>query len=260
MFFSNIKIIKEPVSRHKVIFQCDEYYYENYAKYNLISCNETKQDVHIHFINPSNDFLKSVLDLNLGIDLSVSIEYLDTTINMFKLKSYYFVSRYFIADLLFELDFIESAYITDADIIFNEQIILPVDVSLGVLHYPEHNNLWKQTGANILFVKKERQQFLKNLINDYLDRLNNTDFNQINTNMDKITRSNLYGLDQVCMSYVLQYEKDFYNLRTIPKLLGKFDSFKIWTLTGGNQKSREDIKEKLKLRFDYFLGDSNGQT
>lgn len=250
MFFNNVKIIKNPISKNKVVFQCDEYYYENYAKYNLLSCNRIQQDVHIHFINPSNVFLEKILNLNLNIDLSVSIEYLDTSINFYKLKSYYFVSRYFIVDLLFDLKFIDSAYVTDADIVFNEKIEIPKDVTLGVLHYPMYDNLWKQTGANILFLKKERQKFLKNIIKEYLHRLDSTDFDQIKESMDKITKSNLYALDQVCMSYVLKYEKDFFNLTNIPNLIGKFDNFKIWTLTGGNQKNREDIKEKLRLKFN----------
>jgi len=248
--FKDVKVLVPPNTKHRVVFQCDEYYYDNFAIYNLLSCNNIDQDVHIHFINPSKNFLDKVLNLNLKINLSISTEILDTDINFYKLKSYYFVSRYFVANMLFDLNLLDSAYITDADIVFNEKIIIPDTVSLGVLYYPQHNNLWKQTGANFLFVKKERQQFLKNLIADYFDRLSKTDFNAINDNMDKITRSNIYALDQVCMSHVLQKENDFFNLISIPNLIGKFDSYKIWTLTGGKQKNREDIREKLRSKFN----------
>ena len=44
-------------------------------------------------------------------------------------------------------------------------------------------------------------------------------------------------------------EKDFLNLNSIDNFIGKDDSYKIWSLTGGHQKTRYDIKEKLKLRF-----------
>lgn len=250
MFFKNISIVKSPQSRNKVIFQCDEQFFNNWGIYNLLSCNDVGQDVHIHFINPSTKFLSTVEEIKLDIELSISKEILNTDINYFKLKSYYFVSRYFISNMLFDLGLIDTAAITDADIVFNEKIYIPNLVTLGVLHYPQHDNLWKQTGANYLFVTKERVNFLKNIITEYNRRLLITDFESINIDMDKIFRSNLYALDQVCMSHVLKNEKEFFNLTNIDNFITKNNTGKIWTLTGGRQKQRDDIQQKLKNRFN----------
>tara|TARA_R110002153_G_scaffold194628_1_gene348015 strand:+ start:116 stop:871 length:756 start_codon:yes stop_codon:yes gene_type:complete len=249
MFFKNIKIIKYTQARNKVLFQCDEEFFNNWGIYNLLSCNEIGYDVHLHLINPSEPFLTKILNINLDIELSISTETLDTNINFYKLKSYYFVSRYYISSLLFDLDLVDKLYITDADIIFNEKLNMPADTTLGILYYPLANNLWKQTGANILFVTKQRNDYLKKVLADYEIRLMSTDFDAITVTLDKITKANAYALDQVCMSHVLKNEKDFLNLNSIDNFIGKDDSYKIWSLTGGHQKARDDIKEKLKLRF-----------
>ena len=236
MFFQNIEIVKQPKSKEKVLFQCDEHYFKNYGFYNLLSCEQVKQDVHIHFINISDIFLDKILKLNLSIDLSISSEILNTDINFYKLKSYYFTSRYFIADYLFDSNLLDSAYITDADIIFNEKISIQ-NSKLGVLYYPAYeNNLWKQTGANFLFVSKDRKDFVKKIIKEYNKKISEINFEDINQDMPKYQRANMYALDQVCMSIAMQTEDlncpDFLNLTEIKKFIGNKDmTCKIWSLT-----------------------------
>ena len=166
MFFQDVELISRPKGREKVIFQCDENYFINYGIYNLFSCDNHGHDVHLHLINPSDSLLEQIKNLKLSIDLSISKEKLTTTnINFYKLKSYYFCSRYFISNLLFEQNLISKAYIVDADIIFNERINFDNSVELGILYYPHYDTLWKKTGANFLYVTDKRKNFIKNIVN-----------------------------------------------------------------------------------------------
>jgi hypothetical protein len=87
MFFQNVELISKPKTKEKVIFQCDENYFVNYGIYNLFSCNNHGHDVHLHLINPSELLIEQIKNLQLSIDLSISIEKLATTdINFYKLK------------------------------------------------------------------------------------------------------------------------------------------------------------------------------
>ena len=247
-FFNNVKIIKKPKSKSVVIFQCDEDFFNNYGIYNLASCEKNNLDVHIHFINPKEEFLDRIDKFNTCINFSYSVEEINTNINFYKLKSYYFCSRYFITDHLFNNNLIEDAFITDADIIFNDCISIPKETKLGILYYPHHNNLWKQTGANISYVHKEKHSFLKTVIEIYKQKLDNTDFDIISENMDKFERANLYALDQVCMSLALQQgfiDSKFLNLASLDKFIGKNKNTKIWSLTGGGQKGNPNLKKML---------------
>lgn len=245
--FSNVEIIKEPKSKDKVLFQCDKFYFENYGFYNLISCDNTGHDVHIHLINPDQELLNRIHDTKTTVDVSISTEMLDTTdINFYKLKSYYFCSRYFIANLLFEQKLIDRAYITDADVIFNEYIHINDGVDLGVLYYPNQPTLWKQTGANLLVITERRKDFLEDIIKNYKNKLSEIDFDSISESLEKITRANMYGLDQVCMSMIMQSEdvnaENFLNLLTVENLISKNPASKIWSLTGGSSKSNPNLK------------------
>jgi hypothetical protein len=91
-YFQNVEIIIPPKSKNKVVFQCDEYYFNGFGIYNLLSCDKHKHDVHLHLINPSELLLDNIKNLNLTIDLSISKESLELeNINFYKLKSYYSV-------------------------------------------------------------------------------------------------------------------------------------------------------------------------
>ena len=246
MFFQDVKLISKPQSKEKVIFQCDENYFINYGIYNLFSCDNHGHDVHLHLINPPELLLEQIKNLKLSIDLSISTEKLTTTdINFYKLKSYYFCSRYFISNLLFEQNLISKAYIVDADIIFNEKINFDNNVELGILYYPHYNTLWKQTGANFLYVTEKRKQFIKNIVNLYNEKIQYIPFEIINENMEKLQRSNMYGLDQVCMSELIAQEDNFFNLCSIENFLTKTQNSKIWSLTG-HWKKNLDIKNLLE--------------
>jgi len=253
-FFNNVSIIKKPVSKNVVVFQCDEEFFNNYGIYNLLSCEENNLDSHIHFINPSQSFLIKIDNIKTNINLSYSTEYINTNINFYKLKSYYFCSRYFITNYLFEHKLIESAFITDADIIFNKTVIMPDHIKLGILYYPKHNNLWKQTGANITYIHNDKKLFLERIIEIYNNKINHTNFELINDTMNKFEKANLYALDQVCMSIIIKnfIDDEFLNLASIKSFIGKNKSNDIWSLTGGGQKSNPAIKEMLQQRFSQY--------
>ena len=246
MLLVDIKFISKPKTKEKVVFQCDENYFINYGIYNLFSCDNHGHDVHIHLINPSDLLLEQIKNLRLSIDLSISIEELDTSnINFYKLKSYYFCSRYFICDYLFNNDLIDKAYITDADVIFNENISFDNTVTLGILYYPKYSSPWKQTGANFLYVTKERKSFVNKIVNLYQHHVEINDFESISNSMDKFVRADIYGLDQVCMSEIIKNETDFFNLATIENFVSKKQNSKIWSLTGP-WKKQPNIKSILE--------------
>ena len=246
MFFQDIKFISKPKTKEKVVFQCDENYFINYGIYNLFSCDNHGHDVHIHLINPSDLLLEQIKNLRLSIDLSISTEQLEiTNINFYKLKSYYFCSRYFISDLLFEKNLISKAYIVDADVIFNQRINFDNSIELGVLYYPHHDTPWKQTGANFLYVTEKRKNFLRNIVNLYNEKVQHISFELINENMEKLQRANMYGLDQVCMSELISQEHNFFNLCDLENFLSKNQSSKIWSLTGP-WKQNPNIKNLLE--------------
>jgi hypothetical protein len=245
-YFQKLKIIVPPKSRNKVIFACDGDYFNSYGIYNLLSCNNYNHDVHVHIINPTEKLLNKINELTLSIDLSISIEELDTSnINFYKLKSYYFCSRYFICDYLFNNDLIDTAYITDADVIFNENISFDNTVTLGILYYPKYESLWKQTGANFLYVTKERKSFVNKIVNLYQKYVETNDFETISDSMDKSVRADIYGLDQVCMSEIIKNETDFFNLATIENFVSKKQNSQIWSLTGPWKKN-PNIKSILE--------------
>jgi hypothetical protein len=245
-YFQQLKMIVPPKSRNKVIFACDGDYFNSYGIYNLLSCNNYNHDVHVHIINPTEKLLNKINELTLSIDLSISIEELDTSnINFYKLKSYYFCSRYFICDYLFNNDLIDTAYITDADVIFNENISFDNTVTLGILYYPKYESLWKQTGANFLYVTKERKSFVNKIVNLYQKYVETNDFETISDSMDKSVRADIYGLDQVCMSEIIKNETDFFNLATIENFVSKKQNSQIWSLTGPWKKN-PNIKSILE--------------
>jgi hypothetical protein len=253
MFFQNITFISKPKTKEKVIFQCDENYFVNYGIYNLFSCDNHGHDVHLHLINPSEMLIEQIKNLHLSIDLSISTEKLAITdINFYKLKSYYFCSRYFISNLLFEQNLISKAYIVDADVIFNEKINFDNSIELGILYYPQYDTLWKQTGANFLYVTDKRKNFIKNIVNLYNEKIQHIPFEIINENMEKLKRANMYGLDQVCMSELITQEHNFFNLCNIENFITKNQNSKIWSLTGPWKKN-PDIKKLLEKKVNRLF-------
>lgn len=245
MFFDNIKIIKSPKKQNKVVFACDNSYFRLYGFYNLISCNNHNHDVHVHIINPDDQILKILTEIELDVDLSVSTEYFDTTdINKYKLKSYYFCARYFITNYLFDNNLIETALIVDADVVFNDTILFPDEVNLGVLYYPDNKTLWKQSGGNVFYITDKRKDFLKKFISVYFERIENTNFDSINDNMNKLVRGDLTGLDQVCISILMKNESDFLYLNQLEKFIGKNLDYRVWSLTGGG-KTNPKVKSIL---------------
>lgn len=258
MFFKNVNFINFPKTKEKVLWACDPIYFENFGYYNLLSCNEVGHDVHIHLINPPEDLLDRILKINLSIDLSISYEHFDVNLNVYKLKSYYFCSRFFIAQQLFLNTLVEKLFITDADIIFNQKIIFPDNKFLGLGYFPDNNNLWKQSSAGLIIIAKQKKEFLDLVLNEYNKRLLQTNFDLISESMDKITKANLYGLDQVCMSYVLQtsdiIDDTFFNLEDEGySMSNKNLNLQIWALTGWPKQNLEEFKQIMFRRFGQIF-------
>jgi hypothetical protein len=244
LHYNNVEYLNTP-EQPTICFACDDVYFQKYGQYTLNSCIATDQAAHCHIINPSNNSLEIANKLK-NESVSFSIESLDTSnLHKYQLLSYYFCSRFFVANDLFKKFSVNSLWITDTDVWFNEKINQPANKKLCVDYKPDANNLWKQTTGNLIFVHRDKQQFLTQVINEYLQRYYSTNFKDILDNLDKITKSNLVGLDQVSMAVVIdkyyKNDQDFSTLSIIPKLKGKHkDGVKIWIPVG---KSKDCIRE-----------------
>lgn len=209
------------------------------------SCINTNQIVHCHIINPSEESLILANKIKNNL-VSISVEDLDIeNLNKYQILSYYFCSRFFIARDLFEKYNVSGLWITDTDVWFNEKLEIPVDKKLCVDYNPLADNLWKQTTGNIIFVHTDFQLFLTQVVDEYLARYKSTDFDKISDNLDKITKSNLVGLDQVSMAVVIdKYYKSspwFSTLSIFSSLKGKHkEGVKVWIPVG---KSKDCVRE-----------------
>lgn len=241
--FQDVKIIKDPANFNTVLFACDEDYFLNFGIFNILSCNKVKLNVHCHIINPGKKTFRQIEKINklILINFSYSYEYIEKKkLNFYQFKSYLFCARYFIADHIFSFFDTPALYITDADVIFKDNIIFDQLYDLGISYDPQKETLWKQSGGNFVFIRNTQKQFLNRFISEFKKRYLETDWKDF-SKYKKIDRANIVGLDQVCLSYVLKkfnYEKqkNFLNIgsETISKNLSS--KSKIWSLTGGNQK------------------------
>lgn len=243
--YNNVRYLNTP-KQPTICFACDDGYFQKYGQYTLRSCIDTKQIAHCHIINPSDASL-DIANILKEESLSFSVEQLDiSSFHKYQLLSYYFCSRFFVAKDLFENFNVESLWITDTDVWFNEKLDSPNNKKLCVDYNLNANNLWKQTTGSIIFVHRDKRQFLNQVIEEYLLRYNNTNFEDILDNADKITKSNLVGLDQVAMAVVIsnhyKNDQDFSSLSVIPNLKGKHKSgVKVWIPVG---KSKDCVREQ----------------
>lgn len=243
--FKDIRFIKPPSKETSICFSCDSIYFKRYGQYTLQSAIKTHQVAHCHIINPSSDVL-DIIDKFKEFNVSFSIENLEISkLHKYQLLSYYFCSRFFVAELLFNNFEIEYLWITDTDVLFDQYIGRPDDKKLCVDYDPNADNLWKKTTGNIIYVNSDKKHFLNLVINEYIKRYNQINFNLIADDADKLTRGNLIGLDQVSMSVVIENnflnDQEFSGLGIIPNLKGKTrGSVKVWTPVG---KSKDNFKE-----------------
>jgi len=244
--FKDVKFIGNPKNNTSICFSCDDIYFVKYGQFTLKTCIAIKQRAHCHIINPSAESKEIVNTFNDN-DISFSFEILETAnFNNYQILSYYFCSRFFIANELFNNFDVQKLWITDTDVWFNEPIDDPENKKLVVAYNPAATNLWKKSTGSIMFVHRDRSIFLKQVINEFQTRYNSTDFNKITPSLSKIARSNIYGLDQVSVSSVIEkfYLNDYYfspTLSIIPNLKGKHkEGVKVWIPLG---KSKDCVRE-----------------
>lgn len=258
MFFKNVDFDSYPKDKNISVFACDDIYFKKYGIYTLISLDKLLYNTHIHLINPTKESIETYkqLLLKLAGNHSFSAEYLDfSTVSEPEKKSYFFMSRYFLSQYLFSSFDIENMFIIDADLIFNHRIELKSNVNIAFNYRPERNTLWERSAAYLVYVTRNRKSFIDEIIEEYRTRHLETNFEEIPKLEKKIDRVNLAGLDQVCLTSVLERQdniEDFFNLRDIESLESKGEfSGKIWVLVGKNKRLLADDYLKLKYK-EYF--------
>lgn len=257
-FFKNSKFVSYPKNDEVVIFSCDDKYFKTYGFYTLISLDKVSYNTHIHVINPTQESISQYNSIvkKLINQHSISTELIDFfETSEPEVKSYYFMSRFFLANHIFENYACKSLFITDADLIFNERIDIPTSVGLAFNYRPERETLWEKSAAYLVYVTEKRKSFIVELLNEYKTRHSITDFSKIPFLDKKIDRLNLAGLDQVCLTCVLEKQcdkTDFLNLRTIESLESKGEfSGKIWVLVGKGKKIMPENYLRNKF-MEYF--------
>jgi hypothetical protein len=260
LFFKDIVMNISPKDEELVLFSCDDIYFQKYGIYNLLSCNDVYQHVHVHIINPSLDSLVLLEKIikKLSINVSYSTEILNTNLNFYAIKSYYYCSRFYVARWLFEKYNLKKIHIVDADVIFNEKIIIPDNITLAVDYNSDAPTLWQKIMAGYIFISVEEINFLNLVIDEYSIRYVNTDFNAVSLIENKIEKANFTGLDQVCLSVIFEkLEKErsdsFLNTRTLLNFKGKGETgSKIWMLLGKAKKNK--IEDYLQEKYlNYFM-------
>jgi hypothetical protein len=149
-------------------------------------------------------------------------------------------------------------HIVDADMIFNEKIIMENYINLSLEYNKSFNNLWQKIMAGYIFISKNKIQFLEKVIEEYCCRYIETDFDKVSLIENKIEKANFTGLDQVCLSFVFEKENieednDFFNLLPVKfEYKSKGDNeAKMWMILGKTKKVVEPyLREKFK---DYLL-------
>jgi hypothetical protein len=150
LLFNNVSYIGEPSNKTNVTFSCDDIYFQKFGIDNLNSCIYSGLIPHCHLINPSDNTKQEILKFNSN-NVSFSIEKLN--IDQFKkhqLKTYYYCSRFFIARDLFDRFEVESLWICDTDVIFNQKPDVPEDKKIGISYNADQESLWKQTQASLI--------------------------------------------------------------------------------------------------------------
>jgi hypothetical protein len=259
-FFQNPSVIVEPTATEIVLFSCDNIYFEKYGIFNLLSCDIVNHNVHVHIINPSEknlNFLKEIKNV-LKIQLSFSIEYINIDLNFYAIKSYYYCSRFYVASWLGRKFSIEKFHVVDADVIFNEKIIIPENINLCLNYNKDADNLWQKIMAGYIFISKNELSFFDKVLEEYEKRFNVTDFEIVSKIENKIEKANFTGLDQVCLSMIFERDlkhlsSEFLNIKTNSlNIISKEEkTSKIWALL--SKAKRNNIEKYLYKKYiDYF--------
>lgn len=257
-FFRDVEFESVPLEKELSVFACDDIYFQKYGKYTLTSLDRVGYHTHIHIINSTEESMVEYINLRkkLSNNHSLSRETVDFSQTCEpERKSYYFMSRYFLAQALFNSHQIDKMSIIDSDLIFNEKIKIDDGINIAFNYRPERGTLWERSAAYFVYVTSQKKSFIDNVINEYSVRHSKTKFENIPNLTRKLDRVNLAGLDQVCLTVVLEREEiksDFLNLRTIEGFESKGEhSGKIWVLVGKNKRLLTDgyLKNKFK---EYF--------
>jgi hypothetical protein len=194
--------------------------------------------------------IKKFID-NLRIKVSLSYESIPTDLFEPQKISYFYTARYFVAqDLLNNFD-ISELTIVDADLIFRRKVSLSEDKDIGFSYKRHPTSLFHSVQGNLFLIRKNKSWFLDKIIENFLERYKNTDWNLVAQSKNDEKAQNLYGLDQVCIAYVAPTiidDPSFVNIGR--KLIDKLETGNrpIWTLT--NNKDC-DIENKLKEIFGF---------
>lgn len=253
MLYQDTHYITEPVKDHLVVFACDPLYWKKYGKYLAKSCDLTFQDFHIHFLGYDDQFIDEVKSFikNFKVNISISAETIPSDLLEPQKIAYFYTARYFSARDLLKKFNISELTITDADLIFRRSIKLAADKEIGFSYKKHPTSLFHSVQGNIFLIKNSKVWFLDKMIENFLERYFNTDWNAVANSKNDETAQNLYGLDQVCIAHtaplVLEDTK-FVNIGR--KLIDKLEDGvrPIWTLT--NNKD-QDIEKKLKEIFGF---------
>lgn len=241
-YFKEITFQIEPKNNEIVLAACNSIYFLKYAKYLIYSCNNIKQDIHLHIVNPDNECLDVInfLKKELKIYLSISTEFFPTiNIHTEALKSYYFCARFFIAKEIFNKFPTKKIHIVDADCLIKKLPIWDENYRLVLRYRPSYNNLWKKIMAGYVYITSDKVFFLEQVIQEIKNRYVNINFEQAILIKDKIKRSNILGIDQVCLTYILEKNK-IYN--------------ESWFL------NYNMISKNLKSDICYFIGDAKNDS
>lgn len=251
-FFTDIHIFSSPMQKDNIVVSADDIYFKKFGKIIIHSCIKSNNNIHIHVVNPTYDTLLEFKNYDVN-RISFSYEYLDISyIHNLLIKTYYYVSRYFITNFLFENYNLNNTFICDIDMFFYKKINLPDDKEIGIFYSPEKNSPWKQSSAGFVFINKNKKHFLKNLISNYLEKIISIDYVWVENNLSGLEKANLVGLDQVCLTEELQKFLDdptFLNLNTVSTFISKNDdpNYVAWNLI--RAKKDPNFNEYIKNRF-----------
>lgn len=234
--FNDVEYISNPSKDTNVVFACDDIYFQTYGIHNISSCVNSGLIPHCHIINPSEFSKEKILKNN---KVSFSFENIKIE-DEYKLKTYYYCARFFIARDLFNKFNVKELWISDADVLFNKKPMIPKNKFLGLSYNADQISLWKQTQASLIYIHQSKKDFLSKVIDTYLEKFSSTDFTVLDTLVGKYERGNILGLDQVCMTIVFnkfyQNDPEFINLHSIPNLKSKNrDESAVTILIGKNK-------------------------
>ena len=232
------------------LVSCDSKYLHNHFKPFAISAALSKNNVHLHIINPTADDWSYITNLRRSLanvfhsNITVSAEDIDLTEYHAEAKrTYYACNRFIVAYELMELGS-ESLMISDIDSLIMEHVEQPKG-KLGLyLRDPLPGTIgWEQEGsrvaAGLVYYHKDMKPFAKDVAHFILH-------NPLQWFLDQM------ALNQIYQKYKEELTSDFVlfdsNLMDWEFLQGS----KIWT-GKGNRKYENITYVNKKMEFDNLI-------